>query len=194
MDDVEHVGSYRVRVPRSGQRPSLTTDLGLGLDLATNLSHTVHALGGDRWTGLRNDTLTLYAGTEEMTSTPVSRWVTAEVAVEGGHILPHEGQWYEIGDRHSGFLRQEVSRTLNRPPSVVLPPWAKDRANGTAATASQPSSTRVWCCWTRSSSARGSNHMASTGSVTRPWSACPMDGGARAGRRRDRRQAAAPHR
>ncbi|MEU0960801.1 DUF6119 family protein [Micromonospora aurantiaca] len=126
--DVEHVGSYRVRVPRSGQRPSLTTDLELG----TILSHTGSALDGDRWTGLRNGTLTLYAdaaGTEEMATTPVSRWITAEVAVGGSHMLLHEGQWYEIGDRHRDFLRQEVTRILNRPPSVVLPPWTKALAN-----------------------------------------------------------------
>ncbi|MGA4685027.1 DUF6119 family protein [Micromonospora sp. AB353] len=126
--DVEHVASYRVRVPRSGRRPILTTDL----DLSTILSHTVHALDGDRWTGLRNGTLTLYgdaAGTEEMTSTPVSRWITAEVAVGGSHMLLHEGQWYEIGDRHREFLRQEVARILNRPSSVVLPPWTEDLAN-----------------------------------------------------------------
>ncbi|MFI7511032.1 DUF6119 family protein [Micromonospora aurantiaca] len=126
--DVEHVGSYRVRVPRSGRRPILTTDL----DLSTVLSHTVHALDGDRWTGLRNGTLTLYAdaaGTEEMASTPVSRWITAEVAVGGSHMLLHEGQWYEIGDRHREFLRQEVTRILNRPASVVLPPWTEELAN-----------------------------------------------------------------
>ncbi|MER5609087.1 DUF6119 family protein [Micromonospora tulbaghiae] len=134
MADVEHVGSYRVRVPRSGQRPSLTTDL----DLATILSHTVHALGGDRWTGLRNGTLTLYADTEETALTPVRRWVTAEVDVEGGHMLPHEGQWYEIGDRHSEFLRREVTRILNRPPGVVLPPWRRTWRTRTATTASQP--------------------------------------------------------
>lgn len=126
--DVEHVASYRVRVPRSGQRPTLTTDL----DLSTILSHTIRALDGDRWPGLRNGTLTLYAdaaGTEEMTSTPVSRWITAEVAVGGSHMLLHEGQWYEIGDRHREFLRQEVARILNRPSSVVLPPWTEDLAN-----------------------------------------------------------------
>lgn len=126
--DVEHVGSYRVRVPRSGRRPTLTTDL----DLSTILSHTVHALDGDRWSGLRNGTLTLYAdaaGTEEMTSTPVSRWITAEVAVGGSHMLLHEGQWYEIGDRHREFLRQEVDRILNRPANVVLPPWTEELAN-----------------------------------------------------------------
>ncbi|MET9300077.1 DUF6119 family protein [Micromonospora aurantiaca] len=126
--DVEHVASYRVRVPRSGRRPTLTTDL----DLSTILSHTARALDGDRWPGLRNGTLTLYAdaaGTEEMASTPVSRWVTAEVAVGGSHMLLHEGQWYEIGDRHREFLRQEVARILNRLSSVVLPPWTEDLAN-----------------------------------------------------------------
>ncbi|MER6588193.1 DUF6119 family protein [Micromonospora chalcea] len=126
--DVEHVGSYRVRVPRSGRRPTLTTDL----DLSTILSHTARALDGDRWPGLRNGTLTLYAdaaGTEEMASTPVSRWITAEVAVGGSHMLLHEGQWYEIGDRHREFLRQEVARILNRPSSVVLPPWTEELAN-----------------------------------------------------------------
>ena len=126
--DVEHVGSYRVRVPRSGRRPTLTRDL----DLSAILSHTARALDGDRWPGLRNGTLTLYAdaaGTEEMTSTPVSRWITAEVAVGGSHMLLHEGQWYEIGDRHREFLRQEVARILNRPASVVLPPWTEELAN-----------------------------------------------------------------
>ncbi|MBF5032782.1 MULTISPECIES: DUF6119 family protein [Micromonospora] len=126
--DVEHVASYRVRVPRSGRRPTLTTDL----DLSTILSHTARALDGDRWPGLRNGTLTLYAdaaGTEEMTSTPVSRWITAEVAVGGSHMLLHEGQWYEIGDRHREFLRQEVARVLNRPSNVVLPPWTEELAN-----------------------------------------------------------------
>ncbi|MET7471663.1 DUF6119 family protein [Micromonospora sp. NPDC005686] len=126
--DVEHVGSYRVRVPRTGQRPSLTPDL----DLGTILSHTTRALDGDRWTGLRDGTLTLYAdaaGTEEMASTPVSRWITAEVAVNGSHMLLHEGQWYEIGDRHREFLREEIARILNRPPTVALPPWTKKLAN-----------------------------------------------------------------
>ncbi|MEW2593431.1 DUF6119 family protein [Micromonospora aurantiaca] len=126
--EVEHVASYRVRVPRSGRRPTLTTDL----DLSTILSHTAHALDGDRWPGLLNGTLTLYAdaaGTEKMTSTPVSRWITAEVAVGGSHMLLHEGRWYEIGDRHREFLRQEVARVLNRPSNVVLPPWTEELAN-----------------------------------------------------------------
>ncbi|WP_158273844.1 DUF6119 family protein [Micromonospora sp. RP3T] len=126
--DVEHVGSYRIRVPRSGRRPTLTTEL----DLAAILAHTTGALDGDRWTGLHDGTLTLYAdtaGTEELASTPVSRWLTAEVAVDAGHLLLHEGRWYEIGARHREFLREEISRILDRPSTVVLPPWTADLAD-----------------------------------------------------------------
>ncbi|MCZ7437737.1 TIGR04141 family sporadically distributed protein [Micromonospora sp. WMMC241] len=126
--DVEHVVSYRIRVPRTGRRPTLTTEL----DLDGILAHTTRALDGDRWNGLRNGTLTLYAdaaGTEEMASTPVSRWLTAEVALDASHVLLHEGRWYEIGDRHREFLREEISRILDRPSSIALPPWTAHLPN-----------------------------------------------------------------
>ncbi|WP_200210380.1 DUF6119 family protein [Micromonospora coerulea] len=123
--DIEHVGSYRIQVPKSVRRASLTTEL----DLATILAHTNEALNGDRWTGLRNGKITLYGdagGTDEMLSTPVSRWITAEVAVGTSHLLLHEGKWYEIGDRHREFLRQEIAQILDRPSEIVLPPWTSD--------------------------------------------------------------------
>ncbi|MEU8264266.1 DUF6119 family protein [Micromonospora sp. NPDC048999] len=125
IDDIEHVESYRIRVPKSGRRDSQTAEL----DLAAILAHTNQALDGDRWTGLRTGTLTLYSdagGEDEMTSTPVSRWLTAEVAVGSSHLLLHESRWYEIGDRHREFLRQEVAQILDRPSGIVLPPWTSD--------------------------------------------------------------------
>ncbi|MEU1966415.1 DUF6119 family protein [Micromonospora sediminicola] len=125
--DIEHVGSYRIQVPRSGRRPGLTAEL----DLATILAHTNQALDGDRWTGLRAGTLTLCAdagGRDEMASTRASRWITAEVAVGTSHLLLHEDRWYEIGDRHREFLHQEIAQILERPSTVVLPPWAGDVA------------------------------------------------------------------
>jgi uncharacterized protein (TIGR04141 family) len=123
--DIEPVKSYRIQVPKSGRRPSLAAEL----DLAAILAHTNEALDGDRWTGLHNGRLTLFAdmdGTEPIMSTPVSRWLTAEVAVGTSHLLLHEDRWYEIGDRHREFLREEIGQILSRPAEVVLPPWTED--------------------------------------------------------------------
>ncbi|MEV4481680.1 DUF6119 family protein [Micromonospora coxensis] len=121
--DIEQVGSYRIHVPKSGQAATVTPEL----DLATVLSHTNGALDGDRWTGLRNGKVTLCtdaAGIEELHTTALSRWLTAEVAIDTTHLLLHEGGWYEIGDRHREFLRQEIAEILTRSSSIVLPPWS----------------------------------------------------------------------
>ncbi|WP_326564001.1 DUF6119 family protein [Micromonospora peucetia] len=126
--DIEHVGSYRIQVPKSGQRATLAAEL----DLAAILAHTGRALDGDRWTGLRNGKVTLFAdagGTEEMVSTRASRWITAEVAVGASHLMLHEDAWYEIGDRHREFLRQEIAEILARSSDIVLPPWTPDLAD-----------------------------------------------------------------
>ncbi|MFC0003508.1 DUF6119 family protein [Micromonospora siamensis] len=123
--DIEHVGSYRIQVPKSARRPSLTTEL----DLAAILAHTNRALDGDRWTGLQKGTLTLYAdagGNDEMVPTRISRWITAEVAHGTSHLLLHEDRWYEIGDRHREFLSQEIRQILDQPSQIVLPPWTGD--------------------------------------------------------------------
>ncbi|WP_327038019.1 DUF6119 family protein [Micromonospora maris] len=99
------------------------------MDLPTILAHTNETFDGERWNGLRNGTVTLFAdtrGTEEMASTRASRWLTAEVAVGSSHLLLHEDEWYEIGDRHRDFLRQEIAEILGRPSDIALPPWTKD--------------------------------------------------------------------
>ncbi|MEV4544748.1 DUF6119 family protein [Micromonospora echinaurantiaca] len=122
VGDIEHVRSYRIQVPKSGRRRTLATEL----DLPAILAHTNGALDGDRWSGLRNGTVTLYAdagGSDEMLSTRDSRWITAEVAIDTSHLLLHEGDWYEIGDRHRDFLRQEITEILARPSDIALPPW-----------------------------------------------------------------------
>ncbi|MFI7575877.1 DUF6119 family protein [Micromonospora sp. NPDC049497] len=126
--DIEHVERYRIQIPKSGQGPTLAAEL----DLAVILSHTNGALEGDRWAGLRNGKVALFAdtgGTDEMVSTPVSRWITAEVPVGPSHLLLHEGAWYEIGDQHREFLRQEIAEILARSSDVVLPPWTPDLVN-----------------------------------------------------------------
>ncbi|MFG2054201.1 DUF6119 family protein [Micromonospora sp. NPDC048930] len=122
VSDIEHVGSYRIYVPKSGSAATHTADL----DLPAILAHTNGALDGDRWAGLCTGKLTLFAdgsGREPMTSTPISRWITAEVAVGTSHLLLHEDRWYEIGDRHREFLHQEIAQILDRPSGIVLPPW-----------------------------------------------------------------------
>ncbi len=125
VSDIEHVRSYRIQVPKSGRRPTLEAELALPAILA----HTNGAQNDDRWSGLRNGTVTLFAdarGTEEMVSTRAFRWLTAEVAVGTSHLLLHEGEWYEIGDRHRDFLRQEIDEILARPSAIMLPPWTAD--------------------------------------------------------------------
>ncbi|MFC0506665.1 DUF6119 family protein [Micromonospora costi] len=131
VGDIEHVASYRISVPKSGRAATRTTEL----DLPTILAHTNGALDGDRWTGLRTGRVILcadVAGKEAMTSAPVSRWLTAEVAVDDMHLLLHEDRWYEIGDRHREFLRQEIAQILDRPSDIVLPPWTSDLSNESA--------------------------------------------------------------
>ncbi|WP_328347226.1 DUF6119 family protein [Micromonospora sp. NBC_00421] len=123
--DIEAVRSYRIQVPKSGRRSALVTEL----DLPAVLAHTRRAAEADRWAGLQKGRITLCAdtgGTEELLSTPVARWITAEVSVGAGHLLLHEGGWYEIGDRHREFLRQEIAEILSRPSGISLPPWTPD--------------------------------------------------------------------
>ncbi|MEV4198497.1 DUF6119 family protein [Micromonospora globbae] len=125
VGDIDHVASYRVSVPKSGRAATVTPEL----DLPVILAHTNGALDGDRWTGLRHGRVILcadIAGKDAMMSTPVSRWLTAEVTVGSSHLLLHEDRWYEIGDRHREFLRQEIAQILDRPSDIVLPPWTSD--------------------------------------------------------------------
>ncbi|GIJ23625.1 DUF6119 family protein [Micromonospora lutea] len=128
ISDIEHVRSYRIQIPKSGRRRTLTAEL----DLPAILAHSNGALDGDRWSGLRNGTITLCTdtrGAEEMDSTRAFRWLTAEVAVGTSHLLLHEGEWYEIGDRHRDFLGQEIAEILARPSAIALPPWTADLAD-----------------------------------------------------------------
>ncbi|MEU4383443.1 DUF6119 family protein [Micromonospora echinofusca] len=125
ISDIEHAASYLIQVPKSGLAPTLTDEL----DLPAILAHTNGALDGDRWNGLRNGSVTLYAdarGAEAMVRTRAAHWITAEVAVGTSHLLLHEGDWYEIGDRHRDFLRREITEILARPSDVALPPWTRD--------------------------------------------------------------------
>jgi|GEM_PF-2439206 len=122
ISEIENVQSYQIQVPKSGLRSTLIPDL----DLGAILSHTHNNLEGERWRNLQNGRLTIYAdkaGSEEITSTPISRWVTAEVPAGGSQLLLHEGAWYEIGDQHRQFLRKEISQILHKSSTITLPPW-----------------------------------------------------------------------
>nr|MDT0663335.1 DUF6119 family protein [Micromonospora sp. DSM 115978] len=122
LGTIEQARSYRIRVPKSGRRATVTTDLTLA-DLL-DLAHRVP--DGERWTALRNGRITLHAdaaGMEEIGYATASRWLTAQVAVGNSHLLLQDGHWYEIGDRHREQLRQEIEQILARPASVTLPPW-----------------------------------------------------------------------
>ncbi|MDG4830455.1 TIGR04141 family sporadically distributed protein [Solwaraspora sp. WMMD1047] len=122
LDTIEQVRSYRIRVPKSGRRATLMTDLTLA-DLL-DLAHRVP--DGERLTALRNGRITLHAdaaGAEEIGSAAASRWLTAQVAAGTSHLLLQDGHWYEIGDRHREQLRQEIEQILAGPASVTLPPW-----------------------------------------------------------------------
>ncbi|SCF08828.1 sporadically distributed protein, TIGR04141 family [Micromonospora haikouensis] len=125
LDEVERVRAYRIRVPKSGRRPTLPTEL----DLASVLAHTRGVPAGERWTSLRAGRITLCgdaAGTEELDSRPAARWVTAQLAHGTDQLLLHEDRWYEIGHRHREFLRDEIAQILARPASVALPAWRDD--------------------------------------------------------------------
>ncbi|GGM24481.1 hypothetical protein GCM10012279_48570 [Micromonospora yangpuensis] len=123
LGEIEQVRSYRIRIARSRRPATSTTEL----DLDAVLAHTRRVPDGRRWTGLQaTDSLTLCtdeAGKETITTTPLSRWLTAEVPVGAHRLLLHEGTWYEMGAGHQRFLREEIERLLDRPASLVLPAW-----------------------------------------------------------------------
>ncbi|MEV0805035.1 DUF6119 family protein [Micromonospora sp. NPDC050200] len=124
FSEFERIQSYKLRVPRSGLRPARLSEL----TLADILAQTSGVPDGERWASLCNGRITLYADSagEEIGSTAASRWVTAQLAHGTSQLLLHEGGWYEIGDRHREFLRDEIKQILARPASVALPAWTAD--------------------------------------------------------------------
>lgn len=115
--------SYRLHVPKSGARK--TRHVG-EVDLDVVLDRTRNVVGSDRWTALRNGTLTTYAdvaGEEVLGETRPSRWITAQLPSGSSQLLLQDGQWFEIGDKHREFLRQEIDEILARPSTIVLPRW-----------------------------------------------------------------------
>ncbi|MFY1615899.1 DUF6119 family protein [Micromonospora sp. WMMD736] len=128
FSEIERVRSYKLRVPKSCLRPVRLPEL----TLADVLAQTEGVPDGERWAALCNGRVTLYAdrdGEEEIGSTAVSRWITAQIAHGESQLLLHEGGWYEIGDRHREFLRHEIEQILAVPASFALPAWTADYAN-----------------------------------------------------------------
>jgi uncharacterized protein (TIGR04141 family) len=122
IGEIERVRSYHLRVPKSALRATQHSEL----TLADILTQTRNVPDGERWAALRNGRITMYAddaGTEEIGSTAASRWITAQLPHKASQLLLHEGGWYEIGDKHREFLRQEIEQILTQPASVALPPW-----------------------------------------------------------------------
>jgi len=123
VDAYSQMQSYRLHVPKSGVKE--THHVG-EVDLDTVLDRTHRVVGGDRWTALRNGTLTLYAdvaGHEELGETRLSRWITAQLASGSSQLVLEDGRWFEIGDKHRELLRREIDEILARPSSIVLPRW-----------------------------------------------------------------------
>ncbi|MEV1288731.1 DUF6119 family protein [Micromonospora sp. NPDC049679] len=123
--DIEETRSYRLRVPKSRQRWSRRAELTID-DI---LAQTRGVPPGERWTALRNGRVTMCsdaAGHDEIRSTSAARWITAQLGHNASQLLLHEGSWYEIGDRHREFLRDEIAQILAQPASVVLPAWRPD--------------------------------------------------------------------
>ncbi|PZG21803.1 hypothetical protein C1I95_06560 [Micromonospora craterilacus] len=121
-DAVDQAGSYTIRMPRSGRRRSVYADL----ELADLLAHSRGVPDGQRWTSLRTGQVTVCAdaaGRDEIATAPASRWLTAQLAHGTSQLMLHEGHWYEIGDQHRRFLRDEVDQILSRSSDVHLPPW-----------------------------------------------------------------------
>ncbi|MGW5580224.1 DUF6119 family protein [Micromonospora chokoriensis] len=128
FSEIERIQSYKLRVPKSGLRPVHLTEL----TLADVLAQTEGVPDGERWKSLCAGRVNLYAdaaGDEEIGSTSASRWITAQLAHGASQLLLHEGGWYEIGDRHRAFLRDEIEQILARPASIALPAWTTDHAN-----------------------------------------------------------------
>lgn len=129
IDEIEQVRSYRIRIPKSGRRPSVHSEL----DLGALLAHTRQTPPEQRWECLHNGRIFRYAdaaGKEEIGSTSAARWLTAQLAHEDSHLLLVEGVWYEIGNRHREFLREEIAQILAASSSIVLPPWPLDEHEG----------------------------------------------------------------
>ena len=127
VEVVEQAASYRIRIPRSGQRRSVSADL----ELTDLLAHTRGVPSGQRWDSLRTGQITVCAdaeGRDEIATAPASRWLTAQLPHGTSQLMLHEGRWYEIGDQHRRFLRDEVSQILARPSGVVLPAWPLDES------------------------------------------------------------------
>ncbi|MET7863707.1 DUF6119 family protein [Micromonospora taraxaci] len=125
FSEIDRVRSYRLRVPKSGLAPARLPEL----TLADVLAQTEGVPDGERWTSLCNGRVALYAdaaGAEELGSTAVARWITAQLAHGESQLLLHEGGWYEIGDQHRKFLRDEIEQILARPASFALPAWTAD--------------------------------------------------------------------
>ncbi|MFI7605872.1 DUF6119 family protein [Micromonospora sp. NPDC049366] len=125
VNEIERVQSYKLRVPKSGLPPARLAEL----TLADVLAQTEGVSDGERWTSLCNGRVTLYAdtaGDEVIDSTAVSRWLTAQLPHGASQLLLHEGGWYEIGDQHRTFLRDEIGQILAGPASFALPAWTAD--------------------------------------------------------------------
>ncbi|MBE1489006.1 DUF6119 family protein [Plantactinospora soyae] len=116
--------SYEIYVPRSATRRSHHRS---DLSLADILTRTNQVPAGKRWKSLGSgSSLTAYAdeaASEEIGEAPVSRWITAQLASGESQLLLHDGRWFEVGDKHREFLRDEIVQILARPTSLVLPPW-----------------------------------------------------------------------
>ncbi|MET7709889.1 DUF6119 family protein [Micromonospora sp. NPDC005413] len=125
LGEIERIQAYKLRVPKSSLPPARLPEL----TLADVLMQTKAVPDGERWTSLCTGRVTLYAdaaGYEEVGSTAASRWVTAQLAHGESQLLLHEGGWYEIGDQHRRFLRDEIEQILAGPASFALPAWTAD--------------------------------------------------------------------
>ncbi|MER5454640.1 DUF6119 family protein [Micromonospora sp. NPDC002389] len=122
VEVVGQAGSYKIRIPRSGRRRSVSPDL----ELADLLAHTRGVPPGRRWESMRTGQITVCAdagGQDEIATAPASRWLTAQLSHGTSQLMLHEGRWYEIGDQHRRFLRDEIDQILARPSGVTLPAW-----------------------------------------------------------------------
>ena len=118
--------SYLLKAPR--QRSTLS---GLDLDSVLECARTQPV--GRRLESLKKATIQMCAERDGAAplSPPVTAntWVSAEVPLDAARMVYHEGQWYEIGQRHLDLLRTEIEKLLARPSTLNLPPWTSDLAD-----------------------------------------------------------------
>jgi uncharacterized protein (TIGR04141 family) len=123
LDEEDSAMSYRVKI---GSQHELVGEL----DSDAVLARAAEFDAGSRLSALKKGHIQMYRDINGQYAASAQvkahKWIVAEVSLGSNRFFMHEGNWYEVGDKHAEFVTQQVRELLDDPVTLPLIDWSAD--------------------------------------------------------------------